>query len=185
MISRPKSTHNTLPVCGRKLLLELCQAWQNYTVLSEACVILWYSNIRFQSSIRSKQMLFLLYIFYTIKQYSGVKLLTYIQSCGNNIFITWSHFCPKSEVETCIVKNLQCKASGRGTMSFVLKSAWMCFDFNVQDGEMITENSDNHTLVDVTRNDTGEYTCSLVDNEMKQGSTRLTVMCKSCRSFLD
>ncbi|XP_060799758.1 activated leukocyte cell adhesion molecule b isoform X2 [Neoarius graeffei] len=50
------------------------------------------------------------------------------------------------------------------------------YNFHLKDGEMITENSDNHTLVGVTRDDTGEYTCSLVDNETKQGSTRLTVM---------
>lgn len=60
----------------------------------------------------------------------------------------------------------------------------MCFDLNVQEKKVTTENSDTYTLHNVTRADSGEYKCSLVDNEGKTGSTSFTVMCKSCLDYI-
>lgn len=56
----------------------------------------------------------------------------------------------------------------------------MFYNWTVQEKKVTTENSDTFTLRNVTRAESGEYKCSLVDNEAKSGSTRFTVMCKSC-----
>lgn len=47
-------------------------------------------------------------------------------------------------------------------------------------GEVVTvENSDTYTLVDVTRDTTGEYKCSLVDNPTMEASEEVVVKCKN------
>ncbi|KAF4085913.1 hypothetical protein AMELA_G00100680 [Ameiurus melas] len=50
------------------------------------------------------------------------------------------------------------------------------YNFHIKEKKVTTENSDTYTLTGVTRADSGEYKCSLVDNEGKTGSTSLTVM---------
>lgn len=61
----------------------------------------------------------------------------------------------------------------------------MFYNLNVQEKKVTTDQSDTYTLTNVTRANSGEYKCSLVDNEAKSGSTSFTVMCKSCEYFLD
>ncbi|TSQ46612.1 Dual specificity tyrosine-phosphorylation-regulated kinase 1A [Bagarius yarrelli] len=50
------------------------------------------------------------------------------------------------------------------------------YNFYVKGEKVTTTNSDNYTLTAVTRANSGEYKCSLVDNEAKAGSITLTVM---------
>ncbi|XP_017347039.1 CD166 antigen homolog [Ictalurus punctatus] len=50
------------------------------------------------------------------------------------------------------------------------------YNFHIKEKKVTTENSDTYTLHNVTRADSGEYKCSLVDNEGKTGSTSFTVM---------
>lgn len=41
------------------------------------------------------------------------------------------------------------------------------------------ENSDNYTIVDVKRDTTGEYKCSLIDNPLMEASEKVVVKCKN------
>lgn len=46
-------------------------------------------------------------------------------------------------------------------------------------GEMVkVENADSYTITDVSRNTTGEYKCSLVDDPTMEASKAITVNCK-------
>lgn len=68
-------------------------------------------------------------------------------------------------------------------MSLFAETHQMCFHLNAQEKKVTTENSDTYTLINVNRGNSGEYKCSLVDNEAMTGSTTITVMCKSCGCF--
>ncbi|KAK3531541.1 hypothetical protein QTP70_024926 [Hemibagrus guttatus] len=50
------------------------------------------------------------------------------------------------------------------------------YNFYIKGKKMTTENSDNYTFPNVTRADSGEYKCSLVDDEAKADSASFTVM---------
>ncbi|GAA6106362.1 activated leukocyte cell adhesion molecule b isoform X2 [Tachysurus ichikawai] len=50
------------------------------------------------------------------------------------------------------------------------------YNFYIKGKKVTTDNSDNYTFPNVTRADSGEYKCSLVDNEAKEGSARFTVV---------
>lgn len=41
------------------------------------------------------------------------------------------------------------------------------------------ENSDSYTVTDVTRESTGEYKCSIIDNAKMEDSKNITINCKS------
>lgn len=41
------------------------------------------------------------------------------------------------------------------------------------------ENADTYTITDVSRNTSGEYKCSLIDNSTMEASKNITVKCKS------
>lgn len=41
------------------------------------------------------------------------------------------------------------------------------------------ENSDSYTVTDVTRDSTGEYKCSIIDNAKMEDSKNITINCKS------
>lgn len=56
----------------------------------------------------------------------------------------------------------------------------MSCGFDSGQGEVVkVENSDTYTMVDVTRDTTGEYKCSLVDNPTMEASEEVVVKCKS------
>lgn len=44
---------------------------------------------------------------------------------------------------------------------------------------MTVENSDTYTMVDVSRDTTGEYKCSLIDNPLMESVAEVTVKCKN------
>lgn len=47
-------------------------------------------------------------------------------------------------------------------------------------GDVVTvENSDTYIMLDVSRDATGEYKCSLIDNPMMEASEELVVKCKN------
>ncbi|KAM9469234.1 activated leukocyte cell adhesion molecule b isoform 2-T3 [Clarias gariepinus] len=50
------------------------------------------------------------------------------------------------------------------------------YNFHIKEKKVTTENSDTYTLIGVSRADSGDYKCSLVDNEAKTGSASFTVM---------
>lgn len=62
---------------------------------------------------------------------------------------------------------LQCKADGNPPPSG--------FNFHIQGIVVKVENSDTYVLNDVTRDSTGEYKCSLIDNDKMEASENLTV----------
>lgn len=47
-----------------------------------------------------------------------------------------------------------------------------------QGQKMLVEKSDTYTLNEVTREATGEYKCSLTDNEKLEASQNITISCK-------
>ncbi|CAI5644269.1 CD166 antigen homolog [Oreochromis niloticus] len=53
------------------------------------------------------------------------------------------------------------------------------FFFHIKGAKMLVENSDNYTVTAINREDTGEYKCSLVDNEKVEASKNIVV------SYLD
>ncbi|XP_027029777.2 activated leukocyte cell adhesion molecule b isoform X2 [Tachysurus fulvidraco] len=50
------------------------------------------------------------------------------------------------------------------------------YNFYIKGKKVTTDNSDNYTFPNVTRADSGEYKCSLVDDEAKAGSASFTVV---------
>lgn len=44
---------------------------------------------------------------------------------------------------------------------------------------MMVENGDSYTMVDVSRDATGEYKCSLIDNPTMEAFAEVVVKCKS------
>ncbi|XP_066534188.1 activated leukocyte cell adhesion molecule b isoform X4 [Hoplias malabaricus] len=63
---------------------------------------------------------------------------------------------------------LKCKADGNPPPS--------SYSFHIKGKKMKVENSDNYTLTNVSRANTGEYKCSLVDNDAIADSVNITVM---------
>ncbi|KAK2823459.1 hypothetical protein Q7C36_020059 [Tachysurus vachellii] len=49
------------------------------------------------------------------------------------------------------------------------------FNFHIKDKKVLVSNSDVYTLHGINRADSGEYKCSLIDNENMQASTNITV----------
>uniref|UniRef100_A0A4W5QSD4 Activated leukocyte cell adhesion molecule b n=1 Tax=Hucho hucho TaxID=62062 RepID=A0A4W5QSD4_9TELE len=64
---------------------------------------------------------------------------------------------------------LKCKADGNPLPTG--------FNFHIQ--VVKVENSDSYTVTDVTRNSTGEYKCSIIDNAKMEDSKNITINCKS------
>ncbi|KAG9265387.1 hypothetical protein AMEX_G21777 [Astyanax mexicanus] len=63
---------------------------------------------------------------------------------------------------------LKCKADGNPPPS--------SYSFHIKGKKVKVENSDSYTLTNVTRANTGEYKCSLVDNDAMAASVNITVM---------
>ncbi|XP_072548303.1 activated leukocyte cell adhesion molecule b isoform X2 [Salminus brasiliensis] len=63
---------------------------------------------------------------------------------------------------------LKCKADGNPPPS--------SYSFHIKGKKVKVENSDSYTLTSVTRANTGEYKCSLVDNDAMAASVNITVM---------
>uniref|UniRef100_A0A8C7WHH6 Activated leukocyte cell adhesion molecule b n=1 Tax=Oncorhynchus mykiss TaxID=8022 RepID=A0A8C7WHH6_ONCMY len=64
---------------------------------------------------------------------------------------------------------LKCKADGNPLPT--------SFNFHIQ--VVKVENSDSYTVTDVTRDSTGEYKCSIIDNAKMEDSKNITINCKS------
>uniref|UniRef100_A0A6Q2ZKU6 Ig-like domain-containing protein n=1 Tax=Esox lucius TaxID=8010 RepID=A0A6Q2ZKU6_ESOLU len=62
---------------------------------------------------------------------------------------------------------LKCKADGNPPPT--------SFNFHIQGKEVKVKNSDTYTVTDVTRESTGEYKCSLIDNAKMEDSKNITI----------
>lgn len=49
---------------------------------------------------------------------------------------------------------------------------------------MPVENADSYTMTDVSRNSTGEYKCSLIDDPTMEATEEITVKCKKPKQGL-
>uniref|UniRef100_A0A8C7W2I4 Activated leukocyte cell adhesion molecule b n=1 Tax=Oncorhynchus mykiss TaxID=8022 RepID=A0A8C7W2I4_ONCMY len=66
---------------------------------------------------------------------------------------------------------LKCKADGNPPPT--------SFNFHILGKVVKVENSDSYTVTDVTRESTGEYKCSIIDNAKMEDSKNITINCKS------
>lgn len=79
---------------------------------------------------------------------------------------------------------MKCPVSECGTSSYYC--LFVCFFLMVflltpalhQGTKVLVENSDNYTVTAINRKDTGEYKCSLVDNEKVEASQNIVVSCE-------
>ncbi|KAB5550235.1 hypothetical protein PHYPO_G00051470 [Pangasianodon hypophthalmus] len=84
---------------------------------------------------------------------------------------------PSEKVSLLVVSAVPIKEGDNVTLKCAADGNPPPTSYNFHIKEKVTrENSDTYTLIGVTRADSGEYKCSLVDDEAKTASTRLTVM---------
>uniref|UniRef100_A0A3B3UIK8 Activated leukocyte cell adhesion molecule b n=1 Tax=Poecilia latipinna TaxID=48699 RepID=A0A3B3UIK8_9TELE len=54
------------------------------------------------------------------------------------------------------------------------------FNFHIKGNVTKVENSDNYTIANISRKDSGEYKCSLIDHPSIEAAKNITVQCKYC-----